>query len=230
MLRIGHKGADALVPGNTIASFTHAVEIGVDLIELDVLWAHRRGPLLIAHDFADAESRTPHTLEEVLEAFTRPPLDRVELNLDIKRPGREEDVVAAVREFGLLERAMASGLDLIAIDRLRALGSGLRLGWTVPKVQRQRDLIWARRPLLDIALARWRRRLPGIARRQLRDRGVHALWAHHALVSPELVEAVRENEVELMAWTVDDSERITTLRALGVSGICTNDPRLLQDR
>ena len=229
MLRIGHKGADALVPGNTIASFTQAVEIGVDLIELDVLWAHKHGPHLIAHDFADADSRTPHTLDEVLEAFTRPPLDRVEINLDIKRGEREQEVIEAVARHGLTGRAMASGLDLTAIDRIRALGTELRLGWTVPKVRRQRDLIWARRPLLDVALARWRRQLPGIARRQLRDRGVHAVWAHHELVTSKLVEAVGEHDVKLIAWTVDDAKRIERLRALGVAGICTNDPRLLQE-
>ena len=40
--RIGHKGADALVPGNTIASFEKAVEVGVDVIEFDVLWLEGR--------------------------------------------------------------------------------------------------------------------------------------------------------------------------------------------
>ena len=37
MLRIGHKGADAIAPGNTLESFEAAVEAGVDMIELDVL-------------------------------------------------------------------------------------------------------------------------------------------------------------------------------------------------
>ena len=36
-LRIGHKGADAVVKGNTLESFRAAVELGVDVIELDVL-------------------------------------------------------------------------------------------------------------------------------------------------------------------------------------------------
>ena len=44
IIRIGHKGADALVPGNTIASFEKAVEVGVDLIEFDVLWLAGRPP------------------------------------------------------------------------------------------------------------------------------------------------------------------------------------------
>ena len=60
MLRIGHKGADALVPGNTIASFVKAVEVGVDAIEFDVLWTEdghpsidpgKRSELVVAHDW-----------------------------------------------------------------------------------------------------------------------------------------------------------------------------------
>ena len=37
MLRIGHKGADLIEPGNTLASFDAALAHGVDMIELDVL-------------------------------------------------------------------------------------------------------------------------------------------------------------------------------------------------
>ena len=33
----------------------------------------------------------------------------------------------------------------------------------------------------------------------------------------------------MIAWTVDDPERIERLTTLGVDGICTNDPRLLKD-
>ena len=90
MLRIGHKGADALVPGNTVASFERAVETGVDVIEFDVLWTEdghpsidpaRRSELVVAHDWeaaAAADEREERlTLDAALEAFTRPPLDRV---------------------------------------------------------------------------------------------------------------------------------------------------------
>ena len=108
LIRIGHKGADALVPGNTLASFERAVEIGVDLIEFDVLWlpdAHlpleERAPLVVAHDWEDAGSRTPLALTEALDAFLEPPLDRVQIDLDVKLPGREEEMVDALRErFG----------------------------------------------------------------------------------------------------------------------------------
>ncbi len=36
MLRIGHRGAKAYAPENTLTGFKKAIEIGVDAIELDV--------------------------------------------------------------------------------------------------------------------------------------------------------------------------------------------------
>ena len=36
MLKIGHRGARAYEPENTLRSFQRAIEIGVDAIELDV--------------------------------------------------------------------------------------------------------------------------------------------------------------------------------------------------
>jgi glycerophosphoryl diester phosphodiesterase len=34
--------------------------------------------------------------------------------------------------------------------------------------------------------------------------------------------------VELIAWTVDDADRIRDLLDMGVDGICSNDPRLFE--
>ena len=42
LIRVGHKGADHVAPGNTIESFEAALEHGVDMIEFDVLRAARR--------------------------------------------------------------------------------------------------------------------------------------------------------------------------------------------
>ncbi len=55
-LRVGHKGADHVAPGNTLESFEAALEHGVDMIEFDVLRG-RDGRLVLAHDYEDAEGR-----------------------------------------------------------------------------------------------------------------------------------------------------------------------------
>jgi len=235
LIRVGHKGADLILPGNTLESFEKAVEIGVDVIELDVLWtrdghpriaAVERTPLWVAHDWHDAERRTPLTLDEALRAFTEPPLDRVEIDLDIKLPGREEEIVDAVRRHGLLERSMISTMELSTIARIGELEPALRRGWTYPKVTKDwASKRWAKAPMLA-ALVWMRRRLPGLAAQELPKLGVEAMWVYHPLVSPGLARIAELAQVELIAWTVDALPRMNKLVAAGVNGICSNDPRL----
>jgi len=227
LLRIGHKGADLIHPGNTLESFEKAVEVGVDIIEFDVLRLREPdSPLVVAHDWHDAASRDPLTLAECLDAFTRPPLNEVEIDLDIKLPGREDELVAALRERELLERAMVSTMELASLARIRELEPRLRRGWTYPKVTKDwTSRRWAKAPMLA-ALVWMRERLPGLAARELPKLGVSALWVYHPIVSPRLARIADLAEVELIAWTVDDAARMRKLTAAGVHGICTNDPRL----
>jgi glycerophosphoryl diester phosphodiesterase len=232
---VGHKGADLIMPGNTIESFRAAVEAGVDTIEMDVLWlpdAHlpleQRHPLVIAHDWEDAERRTPLTLTEALDAFLEPPLDRVEIDLDIKLPGREEEIVEALQERGLVERAMISTMEMHSLRRILELQPALRRGWTYPKVTKDwTSKRWARGPVLA-AMVAMRHRLPGLAAEKLPQFEVEAMWVYHPLVTPRLARICDLAGVELIAWTVDDPARMRKLAAAGVHGICSNDPRLFE--
>jgi glycerophosphoryl diester phosphodiesterase len=235
--RVGHKGADALVTGNTIASFERAVEVGVEMVEFDVLWtrdgapglpARARSPLVLAHDWHDASTRRRLTLGEALDAFTRPPLDEVEIDCDLKLVGREGDLVDALRERGLIERAMVSTMYVESLAAIAAIEPELRLGWTYPLVTRAWDRSLVARPLVMAAIARMRSRFPAEARRRVPEIGASAIWIYHRLASAELVMATRDLGIELIAWTVDGAARVAELRELGVSGICSNDPRLLQ--
>lgn len=230
---VGHKGADLIAPGNTVESFVAAVDAGVDTIELDVLWlrdAHlpleQRAPLVVAHDWHDAERRAPLSLTEALDAFLTPPLDEVEVDLDIKLPGREEEIVSALRERDLVGRAMVSTMEMYSLARIRELEPELRRGWTYPKVTKDwNSKPWAR-PAMPFVLAAMRQRLPGLAAEQLPKLGVAAMWVYHPLVSARLARIAKLAGVELIAWTVDDLERMKRLLEQGVDGICSNDPRL----
>lgn len=230
---VGHKGADLIAPGNTVESFRAAVEAGVDTIELDVLWlpdAHlpleQRAPLVIAHDWGDAEGRTPLKLTEALDAFLEPPLDGVEIDLDVKLPGREEELVEALGERGLVERAMISTMEMHTLRRVLELQPALRRGWTYPKVTKDwNSRRWAKGPVLA-ALVAMRHRLPGLAAQKLPQMGVEAMWVYHPLITPRLARICDLARVELIAWTVDDLPRMEKLVAMGVDGLCSNDPRL----
>ena len=133
--RIGHKGADTIVAGNTAESFDAAVEVGVDMIELDVL-REQEGRLIVAHDHHDALRRKPMDLTDALDLFLEPPLDKVEIDCDLKLPGREAELAGALSGRGLVERAMVSTMEVESLVKLRKLEPDLRLGWTYPKTRR----------------------------------------------------------------------------------------------
>ncbi|MDX6609181.1 MAG: glycerophosphoryl diester phosphodiesterase [Solirubrobacterales bacterium] len=230
---VGHKGADLIAPGNTVESFHAAAEAGVDTIELDVLWlrdAHlpleERAPLVVAHDWADAARRTPLKLTEALDAFLESPLHEVEIDVDIKLPGREEEIVTALRERDLIGRAMVSTMELYSLGRIHELAPELRRGWTYPKVTKDwASKRWAKGPMLA-ALMAMRQRLPGLAAEKLPKFGVESMWVYHPLVSRRLARITKLAGVELIAWTVDDLARMQRLVAAGVDGLVSNDPRL----
>ncbi len=73
-----------------------------------------------------------------------------------------------------------------------------------------------------------RYRLPGLAAEKLAQIDVSSMWVYHPLVSARLARICRLAGVELIAWTVDDEAQMRKLVAAGVSGLCSNDPRLFQ--
>ena len=232
---VGHKGADLIAPGNTVESFHAAAAAGVHMIEMDVLWLpdshlplEQRHPLVVAHDWEDAERRTPLKLTEALDAFLEPPLAEVEIDLDIKLPGREEELVEALRERDLVGRAMISTMEMHSLRRILELEPELRRGWTYPKVTKDwSSKRWARGPMLA-AMVGMRHRLPGLAAQKLPQFGVAAMWVYHPLVTPRLARICDLARVELIAWTVDELPRMQKLVDAGVHGLVSNDPRLFQ--
>jgi glycerophosphoryl diester phosphodiesterase len=222
--RVGHKGADHVAPGNTFESFRAALDAGVDMIEFDVLRL-RDGRLVLAHDYEDAASREPATLEEGLDHFAGEAYSGVHLDVDMKLPGYEREVAKGLWDRGLTDRALVSSHHLESLDRMGEIAPGLNRGWSVPRVRRD----YTRSPLAPAAyaIARvMRARLPGQAGALVRAGRIEAVMSHWLLASRRLVRAVQEAGGEVYVWTVDDASRIRSLEGWGVDGVITNDPRL----
>jgi glycerophosphoryl diester phosphodiesterase len=227
MQRVGHKGADLISPGNTLASFDAALAAGVDMIEFDVLPEPEGGErLLLAHDHTEAAARLPHSLEAGLAHLAGQAFAGIDIDVDLKLPGYELRVVEALRSFGLLERTLISSQYRSSLALIRTAEPGVRLGWSVPKLQR--DPFRSRALALPAlgALVAMREILPTRAARAIRAGHINALMAHWRLVTPRLVRAVQGADGELYVWTVDELPRLRALRALGVTGVISNDPRL----
>ena len=241
--RVGHKGADLIVPGNTRESFDAALAAGVDMIEFDVVpnpppdWrtlsvaaAERRaypdGPLLLGHDWHEISRRQPQSLEEGLDHLASDSFAGVDLDIDLKLPGYELRVVEALRQRGLVGRTLVSSQYRQSLAVIRAAEPALRLGWSVPLVRRDPFRHRALVPAV-LALAQgWRTILPRRAAAALRAGACDAVMAQWRLVTPRLVQAVEAAGGELYVWTVDELPLIRRLDGMGVTGVITNDPRL----
>jgi glycerophosphoryl diester phosphodiesterase len=228
MKRVGHKGADLVAPGNTVASFEAALEHDVDMIEFDVLRL-RDGRLVLAHDYEDAGSRDPLTLDEGLDHFAGEAYADIELDVDMKLPGYEREVAEGLLQRGLADRALISSQYMESLDELMRIAPELRRGLSVPRVRRDYTKSPLALPAYGIARV-MRARLPGKVRPLLRAGRIQAVMSHWLLVSRRLVDVVHAEGGEVYVWTVDDARRIERLRTLGVHAVITNDPRLFPTR
>lgn len=226
--RIGHKGADHIAPGNTLASFDAALAHGCDMVEFDVLPENPdgSGALILAHDFKDADKRTPLTLQEGLDHLRSEAFAGVEIDVDLKTHGYEERVIAALRERGMEDRALISTMEVVSLPVLRRASEAVRIGWSVPKVKRNYLAHPATRPLAMATVQILRRTVPRAVTRAMRAGEIDAVMSHFSLVTPHFVRAVRRAGGELYVWTVDDARRIRRFERMGVTGVITNDPRL----
>jgi glycerophosphoryl diester phosphodiesterase len=223
--RVGHKGADHIAPGNTLASFDAALAAGVDMVEFDVLRIGD-GRLVLAHDLADAQRPDVLTLDEGLDHLVTDAYAGIELDVDLKRPGYEREVVDALRARRLLDRTLISTMEETSLPVIRALDPSVRLGLSVPKMRRNPLSHPVTKPLALMGAHWYRRRLAKRVVAGLRAGEFDAVMAHYAVVDGRLVTAIKEAGGELYVWTVDEAPRIARLEALGVTGIISNDPRL----
>ena len=216
---IGHRGAAGLVPENTLASFAHAVRLGVDAVELDVhLSADQH--LVVIHDErldrttngtgevattplaalrrldAGTGERVP-TLDEVLETV---PAD-IAVNIELKGRATAEGVARAVA--GRKRPLLVSAFDHDELARFHSLCPSIPCA-----------------PLLG----RWQQGVLETARAL----GAWSVNLADRIADRETVDTIRANGYECLVYTVNDVERAAALRAMGVGGVFSDFPdRLL---
>ena len=119
MLRIGHRGAAALAPENTIAAMRAAIGVGVDMVEFDVAPG-----LVVGHD----AGRPGLTLAGFLAQLVDVAPPELGFLVDLKRPGYERETLAACEAAGVAGRCVFSTGDL---GSLAALNGRTRTSATI---------------------------------------------------------------------------------------------------
>lgn len=235
-LNFAHRGASSQAPANTLAAFLLAAELGADGIELDVHQSRDGEVVVIhdftlqatTDGWGVVEDRTlaelrqldagswfapafagQHipTLQEVIDAGG----GNLLLNIELKTKSLRDDGLAAavvriIEGNGLVDRALVSSFNPLALWRVRRLNPRILIG-----------LLYA--PHLPVLLRRpWLRSL-------IRPDSLHP---HHTVVDGGYVRWIQAQGFRLHTWTVDEAEEMQRLMQWGVDAIITNRPHLLR--
>jgi glycerophosphoryl diester phosphodiesterase len=222
-LRIGHRGAPALAPENTIASLEAAIDRGVDLVEMDVV--ADRDELRLAHGVAQITAESP-SLAEALEVVSA---RGVGVILDLKSPGAESAVVTALRHQRLVDRTVVASFRAASLRSLKELEPALTTGVSYPFDRMGIAERPAFQPLIRAGLSGLRQALPARIGRMLARARADAALLHHSLVTRRLVERCHARGAAVLAWTVEDEVALERVVAAGVDGVIANDPGLFGD-
>jgi glycerophosphoryl diester phosphodiesterase len=219
-LRIGHRGAPALAPENTIASFERALEHGADGVELDVVCRDSTGPV-VCHDL---QGNGP-PLDEVLELLAG---RGTILQLDLKTVGHEARLIEAVRRFDLLERTVISSFRPEVLRAVASHEPGLARSFTYPGDRLGLSSRHWAAPAIRGGLALARRLLRRRVGALLARAHASALTLHVSLASEEVMAACHACGAAVWVWTVNDPSTAARVSAAGADAIITDDPRIFR--
>ncbi len=221
-------------PDNSEAAVRSAMEIGADMVEVDVQ-VTSDGVGVLFHDDEIVDDGRTTTIAELpwsrVQAICDPfRLDElldlaggvVPLNLDVKADAAVPLLVRSIDERGLHDQVVISGCTPGRLRRHRADMDRISFLLNLER--------W------EQAFFHFGDRLPGAADRALRT--AFRWWVglrlrrHHVIavnvpkhgVDERLIAAVHRRGVEVWCYTIDDAEEIERLSALGVESITTNRP------
>ena len=220
LLCIGHRGACAHAPENTLASVRKALELGAPCLEIDVYHVDQR--LVIFHD--DRLERTTNgtgylleqrfetlrtldagcgeripTLEEVFETVDR----RAGVNIELKGPATARPVVgllAELRRGGWPdELILVSSFDHRQLAEVRRLDPGIRIGALI-----------VGQPVDDAAFAA--------------ALGAYSVHLSLEFIDRRFVADAHARGLQVFVFTVNHPEDIRKMTQLGVDGVFTDFP------
>ncbi|TDP58687.1 glycerophosphodiester phosphodiesterase [Flavobacterium dankookense] len=212
MITIAHRGANEHNLENTIASFKKAVEMKVDMIELDVRLSQDAIPVVIHDATVDRTTSTNGNVADFsakeLQQLGVPTLadvftlvkNQCSINIEIKEYEATQPVLDMLQSAAFdVEKIIISSFDWYVLKDIRFQNGTIKLGVLTETY-------------LDLAIdfATFIK--------------AFAIHPYYHLLTIQNVEKIKEKGLKLYTWTVNEPEDITFVKQLGVDGIITDYP------
>ena len=233
-VRIAHRGAsgDGLAPENTLAAFEKAIQIGVDVVEVDV-HATLDNRAVVIHD-ATLDRTTDRTgavkkltFDEVREADagswcgTRfkdervPALDevldlarhRALVLIEIKADYLAERVLQTIVEMDAVSQVVIQSFNQQTLKRIKLLEPTIPAALLMGNLPTTPSRVRARKMVRDVLAI-----------------GANSVGLWHNVVTPALLEEMRRRALSVWTWTVNEEVAMRDLVQMGIHGIITNYP------
>lgn len=212
MILIGHRGAKGHIAENTLASFEKALQLNVDMIELDIFLSRDNIPVVI-HDktidrttsgfglvssFSARELREfgIPTLQDVFQLVN----NQCDINIEVKEIKAVKSILDLIdSNIFSKDKILISSFDWNALQEVRFHDDEIRIG-----VLTETDLE------LAIAFAKFIK--------------AYSIHPHYKLLNKENVAQMQSRNFKVFPWTVNDQTDITFVKFLNVEGIITDYP------
>jgi glycerophosphoryl diester phosphodiesterase len=245
-LILGHRGASAIAPENTLAAFMCAMRDGADGIEFDVRLSRDHQPVVIH----DANLKRTGLIDRSVGELTAKELGEVDVGHWFgarTQAGAQsfagEKLPTLAQVFDLfntntgvlylemkcnagertaLAAAVASGIEESGMaNRVVVESFDLDAIAAVKRIDAgiRTAALFEPRLSRPISIVR-RRRIIDVALYV----GADEIALHHTLVSRRLTERARRKGLEIVVWTVDDPRWITRARELDIKALIANNP------
>ena len=220
MLKVGHRGARAYEPENTLRSFKRAIELGVNAVELDIRRT-KDGEIVVIHDGKVDKTTNGKglvselTLEEIKQLVTEkgeeiPTLEetldflgkKVKILVELKETGFEKKVLDLIYEKGLEKNVIMVSFKEGALRKVRELNDQVETG-----------LIYVRH------------KNPIKAALELR---AGYLLSFYRFTHTANIQKAHENGLKVIVWTINKQEEVSEYAEKGVDGIASDKPDILE--
>ncbi|HEY6231515.1 MAG TPA: glycerophosphodiester phosphodiesterase family protein [Pyrinomonadaceae bacterium] len=245
-LILGHRGASAVAPENTLAAFSRALIDGADGVEFDVRLSRDHIPVVI-HDAT--LNRTGGVDRRVFD-LTAQELQQIDAGSWFDKTQRNPAATFAGEKLPSLEQVykfFSNNTGVLYVEMKCEKDEGAALAERVAEFTRAFGLVGrvvvesfdlsaiAAVKKIDAAIRtaalfepKLSRPLSSLLRQRMiaaaLETGAHEIALHHSLASARGVEKAKRAGMEVVVWTVDDPAWIETARALGIKALIANNP------